>query len=181
MKKRMEGPAPKTGPMERIDQLEQAMTGILEILRRQEALLRSVSRLTDAMEALIGRDVVLDKRDELQRDAAAESVRQAIAQNTLRVAEAIGGRSIVVGVLADAAGQVQRPGRLQAPYADFLPALKEALVGKAVGLVHTSEDGSTFRVTEVYDPVETPQPGITPEDVQAAVEADRGEIIESGS
>lgn len=164
--------AKQLGPMERIAQLEEGMQTIFlafnDQKKRQDALMGTLA----AIESILGVDVVQARADELLVLRAQESIVAAIGRGEIAPAEVITEQGVLVGVLTDSNGAVQRPGRLQFDVASLREEIREALIGKGVGATAQTPDGATFSVLEIYaqvPPSEPASPPVAPEPVVDAV------------
>lgn len=173
-------PVKEKGPIEKIKDLENHVQVLMNIVTQLAQRMEQMHENQQALIQIAGSDQVEQTKDLIIVEQARASVSNAVAAGQLVAAETVGEKTLVVGHQEDANGVRVRPGMVQVPYAEFVPEVKEALLGKAVGHVYEDGKGNRFVVDELYDPVEKTEPNLTAEG-EGELAAPASESVESAS
>lgn len=147
------------GPLAKLSQLEDQQRQLVQILTNQSNQINRTREYVDALVELQGKDMVERAIDASKIDALGETMRVAIAEGRVRVADTISDLSIIGGVEKSPEGKPTRPGYIQVGYDQLVPQFKEAALGQGIGFEYKDpEKGWSFLVEKIYDVVKTPPP-----------------------
>lgn len=135
---------------DRVKDIESSLPELIKIVNQQfsRALEPLVQKL-EAMEELLGKDLVKNKALELDMTQKKAALEMLVAEGRLEKTDVITDKSLVVGKEI-VGGTPVHPGRFQLSFSEIQPKFQEQLLGKGPGTTLEIPEYGLFQVDEVY-------------------------------
>lgn len=121
------------------------------------------SEFIEAVVDLVGKEKVEERMKSNRVKRATEKMEQmrskldqAVADEIMLPIVAVTPTCLVVGTQKDGKGEVIPPGRAQVAFSEFAPDVAKLFEGKEVGTVVELPNGTSFKITALYDPNPNP-------------------------
>jgi len=142
-----------------------------ELRKSQAAMNETLQALVDLLGAESVATKIMEHRKQRQEaNTASEkaALTQALEQNVIRETDKVAERTVITGVETAPDGTMVGAGYIQLPYDQFVPSVKEQLLGQSKGFKLTVPEGSCFELTGVYEILDP-----TPKQEEAAIELNK--------